>query len=176
MRSAVERFLPELATGSGEKVTFITRSVTSGVAETPTTVEALMSGARNRALALITLQAEEGFSADYFVGLEGGFYRVTCDGETHTFLQSWAYISDGRIGHFGSSGSIEVPDELAWMIYEEGASLGEAIDGFTGGSNVRDHEGASGVLTRSQITRQGSFELAITAAFAPFYNRGVYGD
>ena len=49
-----------------------------------------------------------------------------------------------------------------------------AIDRFAGDSGIRDAQGAWGVLSRNLITRQEAFRVAVIAAFAPFYNSGMY--
>jgi non-canonical (house-cleaning) NTP pyrophosphatase len=39
---------------------------------------------------------------------------------------------------------------------------------------VRSRQGAWGVLSRGLLTRAMSFETALIAAFAPFYNARLY--
>jgi len=39
---------------------------------------------------------------------------------------------------------------------------------------VRSKQGAWGVLSRDLLTRSDSFEAALLAAFAPFYNAKLY--
>src|SRR5579863_8916284 len=86
--------------------------VESGVSHTPASRGELMQGARQRAEELQKLLRETSVAAEYFVGLEGGLDVVTENGSRRVFLQSWAYVSDGVRGHFGCSGSIELPDAL----------------------------------------------------------------
>jgi non-canonical (house-cleaning) NTP pyrophosphatase len=52
--------------------------------------------------------------------------------------------------------------------------LGGVIDEVTGGHDIRSKQGAWGVLSRDLVTRSMSFELALIAAFAPFYNPKLY--
>jgi len=52
--------------------------------------------------------------------------------------------------------------------------LGLVIDEVAGKSDVRSRQGAWGVLSRDLVTRSMSFELALIAAFAPFYNAELY--
>ena len=52
--------------------------------------------------------------------------------------------------------------------------LGEVIDEVAGMRDVRSRQGAWGVLSRDLLTRSMSFEAALIAAFAPFYNRQMY--
>ena len=160
--------------------------VDSGVSHTPSTREELMRGARQRAEALLELNQREQRGWNFFVGLEGGLDVVpqAADGSLslvsgpssarRVFLESWAYVSDGRAGHFGCSGAVELPESLAHEVLEQGTELAEAIDKFAGAAGIRDGQGAWGVLSRNLISRQESFRLALIAAFAPFYNEKMY--
>jgi inosine/xanthosine triphosphatase len=163
--------------------------VNSGVSHTPSSQEELMQGARQRAEALVQLARESGAPWRYFVGLEGGLHVVhenTSPNETirhsglpngtrrRVFLESWAYVSDGTCGHYGRSGAIELPDSLAREVLQNGTELAVAIDRFAGAVGIRDAQGAWGVLSNELITRQEAFCVAVTAAFAPFYNGKMY--
>jgi non-canonical (house-cleaning) NTP pyrophosphatase len=48
------------------------------------------------------------------------------------------------------------------------------IDEVAGMRDVRSKQGAWGVLSRDLLTRSMSFEAALIAAFAPFYNSRLY--
>jgi inosine/xanthosine triphosphatase len=148
--------------------------VESGVNHTPLSRVELMKGARQRAEAVAELVASLDESAEFFVGLEGGLDVVPENGRQRVFLESWAYVSDGRRGHFGCSGSVELPEALVEKVLVRGRELAVAIDEFAGAAGIRDAQGAWGVLTGNQITRQESFRLAVVAAFAPFYNSKMY--
>src|ERR1700678_4497306 len=162
--------------------------VPSGVRHTPLSREDLMTGARQRAEALVQIARAENKPWKYFVGLEGGIdvmpsLEVIADvdivreaGKRWVFLENWAYITDGTsVGSFGQSGAVLLPDALARTGVEDGVELSEAIDAFAGRHNIRDAEGAWGILTRNQISRQEAFRVAVVNAFAPFFNRAVYG-
>jgi len=143
--------------------------VPSGVRHTPLTREDTMSGARQRAEALIALARQNNETWSYFVGLEGGIDVVSIGGQRYVFLQNWAYVTDGRgRGSFGQSGGIVLPDALAAKVVDQGVELSEAIDAFAGAHGIRDGQGAWGVLTGGLITRQQAFTTALIAAFAPF--------
>ena len=163
--------------------------VESGVSHTPASREELMRGARQRAEALVRLGRESGAPWKYFVGLEGGLDVVhegaspeemlrhsglKQNGHRRVFLESWAYVSDGTRGHYGRSGSIELPEALAHEVLEKGVELSVAIDRFSGAIGIRDAQGAWGVLSNNFITRQEAFRVAVIAAFAPFYNEKMY--
>ena len=133
-----------------------------------------MQGARQRAEALHQQLTESGNRADYCVGLEGGLDVAVENDTRRVFLESWAYVTDGVRGHFGCSGSIEIPEPLAAEVLSRGTELSIAIDRYAGAVGIRDERGAWGVLSDNLVTRQESFRLAVVAAFAPFYNVRMY--
>jgi inosine/xanthosine triphosphatase len=148
--------------------------VESGVTHTPSNRAELMQGARQRAEAVQSLAMQRSQSWTYFVGLEGGLDSVEENGQRRVFLESWAYVSDGHRGHFGSSGAIELPESLAEEVLGRGTELSVAIDQFAQQTGIRDAQGAWGILSANQITRQEAFRIAVIAAFAPFYNAELY--
>ena len=177
------------ALAHGAEFDVIGVEVESGVSHTPASGEELMRGARQRAEAVAELARRNDANWQYCVGLEGGL-EVFHDGvlsnaamrsakQQHTgqrrvFLESWAYVCDGTRGHFGRSGSIELPEALAHEVLENGVELATAIDQFAGAVGIRDAQGAWGVLSGNSITRQEAFRVAVIAAFAPFYNGKMY--
>lgn len=148
--------------------------VESGVSHTPSSREELMQGARQRAEALHKMLADSGERAAYYVGLEGGLDVAVENGARRVFLESWAYVTDGVRGHFGCSGSIEIPELLTEEVLSRGTELSIAIDRYAGVVGIRDGQGAWGVLSDNLVSRQESFRLAVVAAFAPFYNVKMY--
>jgi inosine/xanthosine triphosphatase len=173
VKAAVALITPLLGTAVESDV--VGYEVESGVSHTPTSREELMRGARQRAEALVEkLRGQQQTSARLYVGLEGGLDVVSGDSDTRIFLESWAYATDGIRGHFGCSGSIEVPQPLAEEVLTRGIELGVAIDQYAGAVGVRDGQGAWGILSGNLISRQDSFRLAVIAALAPFYNARMY--
>jgi non-canonical (house-cleaning) NTP pyrophosphatase len=163
--------------------------VESGVGHTPASSGELMRGARQRAEALVYLAQEKSESWSFFVGLEGGLEVLEEDagaprkkererdaavGRRRVFLESWAYVTDGKRGYYGRSGAIELPEALAHEVLENGTELSVAIDEFAGSVGIRDGQGAWGVLSANLISRQEAFRVAVIAAFAPFYNAKMY--
>jgi inosine/xanthosine triphosphatase len=158
----------------GQSLEIVGVEVGSGVSHTPASRDELMQGARQRAESLASLAATRREPWKYFVGLEGGLDVVADRGNRRVFLESWAFVSDGNYGYFGRSGSVEIPGILAEEVLGRGTELSVAIDRFAGDSGIRDAQGAWGVLSRNLITRQEAFRVAVIAAFAPFYNSGMY--
>ena len=152
----------------------VARPVKTDAPAMPLTDWELMSGARLRAEAVRDLLIEQKLEADLYVGLEGGFHSISVDGQWHTFLRGWAYATDGKRGCFGMSPSIEVPEAIVKRVTQGKRELGLVIDEVAGARDVRSRQGAWGVLSRDLLTRSMSFEAALIAAFAPFYNSKMY--
>ena len=184
---ALASFSAALASGSHFEV--VGAEVESGVSHTPSSRDEMMRGACRRAEALVEMARQSGVAWQYFVGLEGGLDVIHEDsspdemlrhsalkqnGQRRVFLESWAYVTDGVKGHYGRSGSIELPQALAHEVLENGVELSVAIDHFAGAVGIRDAQGAWGVLSNNLITRQEAFRVAVIAAFAPFYNAKMY--
>ena len=154
----------------------LARAVETTVPPMPLNDWQLMQGARERALAVRDQLMAQGREADIYVGLEGGFHSISIEGEWHTFLRGWAYASDGMNGTFGAAPSISVPPGLAKRVIEGRRELGLVIDEVAGIPDVRSRQGAWGILSRDLVTRAMSFEVALVAAFAPFYNKEMYTE
>jgi len=143
----------------------------------PLSDKELMQGAKARAEAVREVwqrNNEENGENAYFVGLEGGFHSINFENKRLTFLRGWAYVTDGKRGDFGASPSILVPEAIVQQVVEGNRELGEVIDEIAGQYDVRSRQGTWGVLSRDLFTRAMSFETALIAAFAPFYNPKFY--
>jgi inosine/xanthosine triphosphatase len=154
----------------------VARSVKTDAPAMPLTDWELMSGARERALVVRDILIKQKLDADLYVGLEGGFHSISVEGEWHTFLRGWAFVTDGRRGSFGMSPSIAVPQAIVKNVIEGKRELGLVIDEVSGMRDVRSRQGAWGILSKDLLTRSMSFEAALIAAFAPFYNPELYSE
>jgi inosine/xanthosine triphosphatase len=152
----------------------VARSVKTNAPSMPLSDQELMDGARQRAEAVCEIMLRQNLAADLYVGLEGGFHSILHGEEWHTFLRGWAYVTDGQRGSFGMSPSISVPDSIVAAVVDGKRELGVVIDEVAGTRDVRSKQGAWGVLSRDLLTRSMSFEAALIAAFAPFYNTALY--
>ena len=175
---AVRASIARVATidSSWAEATVLARPVETNAPAMPLNDWQLMQGARERALAVRDQLRAQRREADIYVGLEGGFHSISIEGEWHTFLRGWAYATDGQNGTFGATPSISVPAGLAKKVIEGRRELGLVIDEVAGMKDVRTRQGAWGILSRDLVTRAMSFELALIAAFAPFYNKAMYTD
>lgn len=140
----------------------------------PRSLEELMKSAKQRTVLLQQTVNSQNIDADYFIGLEGGFHTIKIDGKEIVFLQSWAYVSNSSKGFYGSSGNVAVPEKIATEVMVNKRDLSEVIDEFAQQADVRSKQGTWGVLTKDLLTRQQSFEIALTSAFAPFYNSEIF--
>jgi inosine/xanthosine triphosphatase len=155
----------------------VAQDVPSGVGHTPLAREETMAGARNRADELARIASVKNESFQYFVGLEGGLETIKVGDRRLAFLESWVYVTDGTgHGYFGQSGAISIPGSLARRVVEEGIELSTAIDELACESGIRDFHGAWGALTCGLINRQDAFRIATINAFAPFFNKRLYGS
>jgi non-canonical (house-cleaning) NTP pyrophosphatase len=91
-----------------------------------------------------------------------------------TFLRGWACVTDGSRQSLGCGPSITVPRSIVRSVIEGRRELGVVIDEVAGQSDVRSRQGAWGVLSLDLLTRAASFESALVAAFAPFYNERMF--
>lgn len=173
VRAACARVAGADAAWRGASV--VARAVDSAAPAMPLTDMQLMRGAQERADGVRALLRADGQRADLYVGLEGGFHSITYEGRRHTFLRGWAYATDGGgRGHFGAAPSVEVPAGIVRMVEGQNRELGDVVDEVAGARDVRSRQGAWGVLSRDLLTRAQSFESALVAAFAPFYNARLY--
>lgn len=133
--------------------------VSSSVRDQPWGDDETIRGARTRADA-----ARRALDADLGVGIEGG---VVEDSEGIRTC-AWAVVVD-RSGHQGTGGSLAMPlpPGIATLLHE-GLELGHAMDRVAGTHNVKQAQGAVGLLTAGLIDRQRAYEAILTYALAPW--------
>ncbi len=133
--------------------------VPSGVSPQPLSDEETIQGAVNRAKAVL----EKG-PFDYGIGLEGGLAKTAYG----TFLCNWGAVVN-REGIIGIAGGLRIllPDEVLARI-EQGYELGDVIDEWAGGKDIKKNEGTIGVLTHGHITRRQMFQDVTICAFSMF--------
>jgi non-canonical (house-cleaning) NTP pyrophosphatase len=160
---------------SEDQVEFLGYDVGSGVSGIPLSPKDLMGGARGQVENLILQLKREKAEADFYVGLQAGFNAFESMGPRRlTFLESWAYVSDGHRGSYGHGGGIVVPPEVADPVIDRGIDLSIVLDRFRGSQDLQSEQGPWGLLTRDILSDRHSFVVALICAFAPFYNREAY--
>src|SRR5438132_13106211 len=120
----------------------VARSVDTKAPTMPLTDWELMSGARERAFAVRDVLVNQRLEADLYVALEGGFHSISVEGEWHTFLRGWAFVTDGARGSFGMSPSISVPESIVKNVIQGKRELGLVIDEVAGIHDVRGKQAA----------------------------------
>ena len=134
-------------------------AVGSGVSEQPMSDDEAINGAATRArLSLEKADAHLG------VGLEG----CTIDTMYGMFVTGWAAVVDktDKIG-IGGGGRLLLPEKIASEV-RKGKELGPLMDEFTGECNVKQKQGAVGVLTNNLVLRASAFEQCVIYALARF--------
>lgn len=141
-------------------------SVSSDVADQPMSEAETMTGALNRVNnAKLAIPV-----ADYWVGIEGGVANL--NNEMITF--AWVYVLNekGLLGK-GRSASFFLPQKVVSLI-KQGKELGDADDIVFGKSNSKQQNGAVGLLTKDNITRESLYVPDVVMALIPFINETLY--
>lgn len=145
------------------------REVDSSVSKQPINEEAF-HGARNRVMALIKLNRDEGCNADYLVGIEGGVIEL----HQKWFVIGCVCIADkeGKLG-FGTSPMFELPESVSSKV-RQGIELGLVMDKLTGAENIKQKGGAIGFFTKEVMKRKDLYVPGVITALVPFLNKELY--
>jgi inosine/xanthosine triphosphatase len=140
--------------------------VSSSVSDQPFGDEETIRGALARAHA-----ARKASGAELGVGLEGG---VVDSGDAMRTC-AWAAVVDAA-GSEGIGGSLAMPlpGAVARLIRDDGLELGHAMDRISGEYNVKQRQGAVGILTAGLVDRQAAYEVILTYALARFLTPALW--
>lgn len=137
-------------------------SVSSGVADQPTSDAETLRGANNRA-ANARLRNPD---ADFWVGLEGGIEVI----EDQLLAFAWMTIL-GTNGKSSSARSATLPlPPAVRKLVDDGLELGDANDKVFATANSKQGGGAFGLLTDGLYTREGIYTQTLILALLPFSN------
>lgn len=136
----------------------------SGVAKQPMTLAETRLGAINRAC-----YCRKNTEADFYVAMEGGV-DVLEDGPV-----TFAYIAilDKDDRSVSCSAHLPLPRSVYQALLDE-VELGHVMDKMFNTNNIRQKEGAIGLLTKNLVTRESCYNQATLMAMAPFINKGLY--
>lgn len=139
--------------------------VDSEVSKQPMTDEESIRGAINRAKKAIKL-----LKADFGVGLEGGMQQIG----NYWFDCGWIAIVDknSKIG-LGSSLKILVPEKMMTLI-RQGKELGDVIDIFFKGKNLKQKNGHFGCMTNNAVTRTSGYVDGIISSLVRFIHPELF--
>jgi inosine/xanthosine triphosphatase len=122
--------------------------VSSGVANQPFSDEETRLGAINRATHCA--QSKAGVIG---IGLEGGVMYI----DSQLFLCNWgALVTEENQVYTASGARILLPLEIESQL-KMGHELGDVMDLYTKKKEIRSNEGAIGIFTNNQISRQVMF-------------------
>jgi len=146
--------------------------VDSGVSEQPTGRTETITGAENRAAAVLNAAPSDGATGsdrdaayDLGVGIEGGVAAL--DALDDRYLIMWAAVTDGeRVGR-AAGPSFALPADVAARI-DAGEELGPVMDDRLGTDGVATRGGAAGALTGGRVDRDEALAAAVCGAFGPF--------
>ncbi len=143
--------------------------VSSKVSAQPIGEEAF-EGAKNRALELKKLNEEKNLRADFFVGIEGGIIKLY----SRWFALGVGCVIDnqGRIG-YGVSPYFELPESIVEQLLSD-SELGEVMEQISGRDNIRQKEGAIGILSKGIMDRKDLYIHCLIVALVPFLNNELY--
>jgi len=147
------------------KAKIIAVETASGGSAMPTTEDEAITWATNRAK-----EALRAARADFGVGIEGG----TVSTRYGMFLSAWTVVAskDGRLS-LGSGGRLILPRILMEKI-GQGEELGPAMDMIAGTSNIKQKEGAVGLLTKNLVVREDALAIGVANAFAKYISPEYY--
>jgi inosine/xanthosine triphosphatase len=131
-----------------EHVSFECLKTESNVNEQPFSDQETIEGALNRAKNVLRMT-----EADVGIGLEGGVTESLYG----MFLCNWGALVDRDGNEIIAGGArISLPAEIANGL-RQGRELGPLMDGFTQRTGIRHKEGAVGVFTDGNVTRDAMF-------------------
>ncbi|TBR43132.1 non-canonical purine NTP phosphatase [Marinomonas agarivorans] len=136
----------------------------SGVARQPMTLAETRLGAINRAS-----YCRNNTEADFYIAIEGGV-DVLEDGPV-TF--AYVAILDNDTRSITCSAQLPLPKYVYQGLLDE-EELGDVMDKMFNTNNIKQKEGAIGLLTKNLVTRETCYTQAVIMAMAPFLNKSLY--
>ncbi|WP_044640922.1 DUF84 family protein [Risungbinella massiliensis] len=123
-------------------------SVPSDVSAQPFSDEETLQGAKNRAIHVLQAAAD----AEVGIGLEGGVQET----EVGLFLCNWGALTDGQNTFIAGGARILLPIEFREPL-RNGQELADLVDQYATRRDVRNQEGAMGILTEGWLKRRDVF-------------------
>lgn len=129
-------------------ISIVPRSVPSDVSAQPFSDEETLQGAKNRAYHVL----QEVADANVGIGLEGGVQETA----TGLFLCNWGALTDGQYTYIAGGARILLPSEFREPL-QNGHELADLVDHYATRRDVRNQEGAMGILTEGWLNRRDVF-------------------
>ncbi|MEP0354267.1 MAG: inosine/xanthosine triphosphatase [Paraglaciecola sp.] len=138
----------------------------SNVADQPMTSDETLKGAVNR-----VKYCQKHCTADFYVAIEGGVDNFEYGPATFAYV----VIANHERSSVGRSSNLPLPP-IVYKALLNGDELGPVMDNLFKTDNVKQKEGAIGLLTKNLATRESVYSLATTLALAPFINPSLYTE
>ncbi|MFT6345531.1 MAG: inosine/xanthosine triphosphatase [Paraglaciecola sp.] len=138
----------------------------SQVADQPMTVDETQLGAINR-----VKYCQQHTQADFYLAIEGGVDQFKYGPATFAYVA----IADQKRISIGRSCNLPLPPAI-YRALEGGEELGDVMDRFFNTDNVKQKQGAIGLLTNGLATRESVYRQAILLAMAPFIHSDLYSE
>lgn len=149
-----------------EEVECVGINAPSNVSEQPMTTEETKNGAINR-----VQYCQQHTQADFYVAIEGGVDQFEYGPATFAFVA----IADHQHMSIGRSCNLPLPPVI-YQALKSGEELGHVMDRFFNTDNVKQKQGAIGLLTNGLATRESVYRQAIILAMAPFIHPNLYAE
>ena len=147
-----------------KEVECVSVNAPSSVAEQPMSSDETQLGAINR-----VKYCQQQAQADFYVAIEGGVDLFEYGPATFAYIA----IADQKKLSIGRSANLPLPPVI-YQALKKGEELGDVMDRFFNTDNVKQKQGAIGLLTNALATRESVYRQAILLAMAPFINSDLY--
>ncbi|MBN1786256.1 MAG: inosine/xanthosine triphosphatase [Candidatus Methanofastidiosa archaeon] len=151
--------------GMASDIDVVGFSVESGVPDQPIGLEAIYKGAQNRAMAVYNKHP-----CDYNIGLEAGIYRI---GDTFLDLQFCVIMDMWGWTTVGHGGGFSYPMEVIEGV-RGGDEVGKIFAKISGNQNIKNQEGAIGLLSKGFIDRTAFSKQSVLMALIPRMSPKLY--
>jgi len=142
--------------------------VTSRVSPQPKNLEEITLGAKNRAINCFN-------KCDYGVGLEAGIFEMNNSITGYIDVNCCVIYNGKRVVGVGLSPGFEYPFYVINKIFRDGLEVGEIFDELMGDENIKQKQGAVGILSHNKYSRKDFIKAGIIMALFPLLNKKLYG-
>ena len=141
--------------------------VSSNVSPQPKSLEEITTGARNRAISCFN-------KCKYSVGLEAGIFKMPNSITGYIDVNCCVIYNGKRVVGLGLSPGFEYPPFVINKIFQSNLEVGEIFDEMTKSKNVKQKQGAVGILSHGKYPRKEFVKASIMMALFPILNKEDY--
>jgi inosine/xanthosine triphosphatase len=135
------------------------------VSNTPSSIDEMIKGAKERATISLDKYSDNNFG--YGVGIESGLFKTNGS----YFLTAYAAIVN-KHGEIGIGGGPVLKLPASWKFKSETNffEYGDYVDKLSNETNIEQKQGAMGYLTDHKLVRKDSLKLALLCAYYALKN------